>query len=101
MMAQKNKPVQNQRLREKYKSDSRYRLIALLRSKIHKVLNGINTSYLTILGCDLDFFKKWMAFRFDDNMNWDNLGTYWHIDHILPITKFDFNDERSKYICFH
>ena len=22
--------------------------------------------------------------QFDDNMNWDNYGIYWHIDHIIP-----------------
>ena len=40
-------------------------------------------------------------FRFDENMNWKNLGTYWQIDHILPINSFNFNDETSKSICFH
>ena len=103
MMAQKNKPVHNQRVRERYKSDQNYRLIAILRSRcrIHKTCNGLKTSYLTLLGCDIDFFKPWIEFRFDDNMNWDNLGTYWHLDHILPVNKFDFKIERSRHMCFH
>tara|TARA_R110001599_G_scaffold340381_1_gene560686 strand:- start:348 stop:2225 length:1878 start_codon:yes stop_codon:yes gene_type:complete len=28
--------------------------------------------------------RKHMEKQFDKNMNWDNYGTYWHIDHIRP-----------------
>ena len=34
-------------------------------------------------------------------MNWDNYGKYWHIDHIIPCSSFDFNNEQSQRICFH
>jgi hypothetical protein len=34
-------------------------------------------------------------------MNWDNLGKYWHIDHILPINKFNFSNLNEQKICFH
>jgi len=34
-------------------------------------------------------------------MGWDNQGTYWQIDHILPIASFDLNDEEELYKCFH
>jgi len=26
--------------------------------------------------------------QFDEKMNWENYGTYWHIDHIVPISYF-------------
>jgi len=28
--------------------------------------------------------------QFTPEMSWDNWGDYWHIDHILPISKFNF-----------
>jgi len=34
-------------------------------------------------------------------MNWTNFGSYWQIDHILPINSFDFSNENDKHICFH
>ena len=54
-----------------------------------------------ILNLDNDILIKWIEFRFDNNMNWDNYGDLWQIDHILPITKFDFNNKNDISICFH
>lgn len=98
---QNNKKRLNKRLRDRYKTDPNYRLRVILRSKFHKVLKGIKTSHTNTLGCDLAFLKNWLEFRFDENMSWENFGSYWHIDHILPVSKFDFTEERSKFICFH
>ena len=65
------------------------------------MIKGHKTSYINIIGCDLEFFKKWIEFRFDKNMTWNNLGDYWQIDHILPIDGFDFHNEENINICFH
>ncbi len=29
--------------------------------------------------------------QFDDKMNWNNYGNYWHVDHILPRSSFQYN----------
>jgi len=98
----KRRPIINERNRIRYRTDHEYRLIKVLRSKIHKFLNGITTSYEQLLGCDLVFFRRWIEFRFDDQMTWDNFGPYWHIDHILPISRFNFKrDTHAMKICFH
>lgn len=103
-MKQKNRdylPIKKEKIKQKRKENKDFQISEILRSKIHKILKCKNTSYQNILGCDMIFFKDWIEFRFDNNMNWDNLGSYWQIDHILPISIFDFNNEKSKYICFH
>ena len=33
---------------------------------------------------------KHLEKQFDDKMNWDNYGSYWHIDHIKPISLFKY-----------
>jgi hypothetical protein len=94
-------PIKKEKIKLKRKNNKNFQISEILRSKIHKMLKGLSTSYQDLLGCDLEHFKKWIEFRFDNNMNWENLGCYWQIDHILPINSFNFNDDRSKNICFH
>ena len=40
-----------------------------------------------------------MESKFDENMNWANQGTYWHIDHIIPISSA--KTEEDIYILNH
>jgi hypothetical protein len=41
---------------------------------------------IEILGCSFEEFKLHLESQFDDKMNWENQGTYWHMDHIIPIS---------------
>ena len=94
-------PIRCQKIREKRKNDINFQMSEILRSKIHKMLHNKETSYIKYIGCDIDFLKSWLEFRFDSKMNWTNLGTCWQIDHILPINKFDMTNENDIRICFH
>ena len=94
-------------MKQKYSNDVNYRLKVTIRSKLWEALKhgkGKQHSSLSYIGCDLEFFKKWMEFRFTDEMTWENWGSYWHIDHILPINSFKYlyNDNiDNKHFCFH
>lgn len=94
-------PIRKEKIKLLRKTDVNFQIIEILRSKIHKMVKGKNTSYQIIIGCDIIFLKKWIEFHFDENMNWKNLGSYWQIDHILPINLFNFVNENEKFICFH
>lgn len=95
-------PRRLERIKERRKVDLGFRLQEIVRSKVHRMLRGINTSYKTLVGCSEEILKKWLEFQFDGRMTWDNLGTYWHIDHILPINKFNLDSNPdAKFICFN
>jgi hypothetical protein len=32
-------------------------------------------------------------------MNWDNYDTFWSIDHVIPVCKFDLTIEDEKFKC--
>lgn len=101
---QKNKeylPIKKEKIKSRRKTDLNYQLSEIVRSKIHKMLAGKETSYRKYIGCDVEWLKKWLSYRFDENMNWGNLGTYWAVDHVLPINQFNFSIERDRHICFH
>ena len=39
-----------------------------------------------ILGCSFEEFRDYIEKQFDNKMNWDNQGSYWHLDHIKPVS---------------
>ncbi len=41
-------------------------------------------SVLNKLGYTLEQLKEHLESQFNEKMNWDNYGSYWHIDHIYP-----------------
>lgn len=41
-------------------------------------------SMLKYFDYTLDQLKRHIESQFDNKMSWDNYGSYWHIDHIIP-----------------
>lgn len=83
------------------------RLIDPLFKMIGNTRNLIKNSFLRkftkkskktidILGCDFIFFSNYISNMFDENMNWDNYGIYWEIDHIEPISNAKSIDDIIK-----
>lgn len=46
--------------------------------------NKNNLSILDYLPYTMNELKKHLERQFDGKMNWNNYGSYWHIDHIYP-----------------
>jgi hypothetical protein len=90
----KNKDVQNKKTSERNKlrmlNNSTFKLSHNIRVLIRKSLQNKFTTKskktIEILGCSFEEFKIHLESKFDDKMNWKNQGTYWHMDHIIPIS---------------
>ena len=79
----------NIRLTNRRKTDSLFKLKCSIRTLIgNSIRKKYNKSKKTIeiLGCSFNEFYKYLENKFDENMNWDNHGKYWQIDHIKPIS---------------
>ena len=78
------------------------RLIHNLRTRIAMAIkkNVKSGKSLDLLGCSIDFLKKYLSDRFQLGMTWDNYGV-WHIDHIRPCSSFNLSDVNQQRICFH
>jgi len=60
----------------------------IVRRSIKKGIKvGSLWDYLPYSPLDL---KNHLENKFDSNMTWENHGTYWHIDHIIPQAYFKF-----------
>jgi hypothetical protein len=89
--------------RKRKKEDVGYKIKNNLRNRIRDALNGTNKSEKTmdLMGCDIEFFKIWLEFLFDENMSWENYGSYWHMDHVKPCASFNLLEETEQRKCFH
>ena len=80
--------------KERLKTDIEYKLSCRVRSRIYGVLrhNKKVGSAVSDLGCSLEFFKNYIAEQFTGGMSWDNYGTMWELDHILPLANYLLTD---------
>lgn len=78
----------------KYNSDTNFKLKSRLRHRIRQALkhNFKSGSAVSDLGCTVDFLKQYLESKFLPCMSWDNHGTYWELDHIMPLKDFDLTD---------
>jgi hypothetical protein len=85
------------------RSNIQHRLSAILRTSMSNALNGRykSSKTLVLLGCTMDQFKIHLQNKFTRGMSWENYGPYWHIDHIMPCSKFDLTKESEQRACFH
>jgi hypothetical protein len=83
----------NQRATIRRKNNINYKLSCYLRSRLTKVIrnNYKSGSAVRDLGCSVQDFKFWIEQQFKPGMTWENYGE-WHIDHVIPLSKFDLAD---------
>ena len=77
-----------------------YRIKKSLAARLRTVLVK-NDSTMNYIGCNIQYLREWFEYNFTSEMNWDNYGSYWSIDHIIPVCKFDLTIEDEKLIKVH
>jgi len=63
--------------------------------------NNQTSAYAPYFGLDIQSFRNWIELQFTEGLNWDNFGTAWQFDHIVPVTFFDFEQEQDLYLCWN
>jgi hypothetical protein len=77
----------NQRNKLKRQNNPEYRIQESTRSNIYRIVKNKTERTNKYLGCNFREYKIYLEKQFDENMNWENYGTYWEIDHIQPLSK--------------
>lgn len=91
--------------KEKYRISSRIRENKRRSTPEGRIREAFSQSFRKALK-DKKAGRKWETFvdyalpellihlekQFDDKMNWDNYGSYWWIDHIKPMSLFNFEN---------
>ena len=81
--------------------DKSYVLYENLRKRIWKCLKNKSNSSKELLGCDIDIYFKWIEFTMSEDMNWENYGKFWNIDHLIPLSTFDLTAEDEAKRAFN
>lgn len=104
----KNKENKEKRLKylreykaKRRKDDIQYRIKENLRKRVGKKLHcNKKYKFCELLGCTIDFYIKWIEFTMTKEMSWENYGSYWQIDHVMPIDYYDLTKEINQKKAF-
>ena len=99
-----NKTCQNNITHKRKRQNPEFKLIHNIRSRLRKALKGKSRDkgIFLLLGCSASETKLYLESKFQLGMNWDNYGSLWEIDHIVPLASFDLsNSNQLKRACHH
>ena len=71
-----------------------------VRSRIHMALIRKTKHTIKYLGCNTDEYITWITNN-DFNYTIENHGNEWHIDHVIPLSKFNLEDEQQQSLAFN
>lgn len=63
--------------------------------------NNQTSAYAPYFGLDIQSFRNWIELQFTEGLNWDNFGSAWQFDHIVPVAFFDFEKEEDLFLCWN
>lgn len=81
--------------KHKYNNNIEFKISESIRNRLRNVLirEQKKGSAIKDLGCTVTQLKGWLESQFEVGMNWNNYGKGgWHIDHIIPLSKFDLTN---------
>ena len=80
--------LEKKKAKEKYHSNPTYRLQSVISTHVWSSLRGLNKikdrSFKEYIGLTKQEFRDYIQSLMTDKMTWDNYGTYWVIQHIIP-----------------
>lgn len=92
----------SQRYRESKKEDIQYKTASSLRKKlIYYVIQKPSDDYISLFSASPNYIRLWIEYQFTTEMNWENYGTYWNFDHIIPYDNHDLTIQEEILKCCH
>ena len=91
------------RMQKRRNEDPVYRMECAVRNRTRKALQGIlkDGKSLDLIGCTPKTLRLIVESKFEPGMTWDNYGSEWHVDHIIPLSAYDLTDPEQQRQAFH
>ena len=88
--------------RKKRQTDPEFRLRSNVSRRVREMLTQDKSdSAMKYVGCDVQQLKTHLEARFEENMTWENYGSFWHIDHIIPCNSWNLKNVFEQFCCFN
>ena len=97
----KNRDAVNKRSRERRRENPSERAASSQRSRVWSILKHGSIPRTGSIGLRQAALKEWLEAKFESGMTWENYGSAWHVDHIIPCAAFDLTKPRELRKCFH
>jgi len=102
---EKNKESRIKSIKKRKLNDPGFRVQCNLRHRLkeimRKVKKGGTEHRNNLTGCSTKQLADHLQSTFKREMTWENYGTRWHVDHIIPCAAFNQTDERQRAQCWH
>ena len=76
------------------------KIIRNVRSRILSSIKNKSKHTIEYLGCNCNDYLRWIL-KNDNFYTMDNYGKEWHIDHVVPISKFNILNENEQLVAFN
>lgn len=76
------------------------RILSNVRKRLRDVMRG-KRGALNVVGCTRKQLQDHLQSQFTKQMHWNNYGTYWHVDHIVPVSHFDLTNSEHVKLVHH
>lgn len=72
-----------------------------VRTRIYNCLKHLKKKHtIEYLGCSTSEYMNWIM-KYDERYTSNNYGPIWHIDHVIPVSRFDMNDPDEQLLAFN
>jgi hypothetical protein len=98
--------IYNRHMKKKRSSDVLFWLKCAVRERmccaLRKQSSAKSDRTIVLVGCTVSQLRRHLESLFLPGMTWDNRGIHgWHIDHIIPVSRFDLSDPAQQAAAFH
>lgn len=97
---QTNKPHIRAKYTSRYNEDKCFRIRQLMKCHLqHRIRKISSTEDYT--GTSFEQVAEWLGYNFTTEMTWENHGSMWHLDHVIPVARWDLTDLEQVDMCFN
>lgn len=101
----KNRDSQKRAIKKRKAEDHGFKVACNLRHRLKEIMGKVKKGGTehrnNLTGCTTRQLAKHLESQFKRGMTWDNYGSHWHVDHILPCASFDHTCPRQRAQCWH